>query len=138
MPVNTNEIIYAIRQLSDAKNLEVTVMESGKGACIAAACTFAGGLLAGPIGLGVGGTLGAIFAAYNGSGKFKSVGEVIMEMTPAQRTALAESVMKVIHDVDGRDLAMLATIIMTNNSLQAVVLRQVTQFFKNEMGMTIN
>lgn len=54
MPINRDEIISVVAQLAEQENLQVTVKESAKGACIVGSSAFAGGILGGPVGLCIG------------------------------------------------------------------------------------
>jgi len=54
MPINSREILNVVTQLTEDRHVRVTVRESVKGGCIAAATTTVGGILLGPIGLAVG------------------------------------------------------------------------------------
>lgn len=64
MPVvSVDEFLQSIAFLADHQNLRANMKQSGKGGLIAGACTFIGGVVAGPIGLAVGGTIGGL-AAY--------------------------------------------------------------------------
>lgn len=54
MPINKDEVISVCHQLAEQENLQVCVTESAKGALVAGGCAFAGGLLAGPLGLAAG------------------------------------------------------------------------------------
>lgn len=62
MPVDIKEFLDGISILADNHNMRVTVRQSGKGALICGACCFVGGLVAGPVGLAAGGTIGGITA----------------------------------------------------------------------------
>lgn len=54
MAVNTIRVVEALSQLSEHENLRIAITESGKGALIVGGCAFVGGLLGGPVGLGIG------------------------------------------------------------------------------------
>lgn len=54
MPLNQQEIINVCKQIAEQEQLQVCVVESTKGACIAGGTALVGGLLGGPLGLGVG------------------------------------------------------------------------------------
>lgn len=60
--------------------LKVAFTESAQGALLAAGATLAGGLLLGPIGLAVGGTLGGL-AAYATSKNFTPASRVLSNMS---------------------------------------------------------
>lgn len=52
--VHQESILEICSVLSEQENLQVTLVESGKGALKVAFCSFLGGVLGGPIGLAVG------------------------------------------------------------------------------------
>jgi nicotinamide mononucleotide (NMN) deamidase PncC len=54
MPINSREILNVVTQLTEDRCVRVTVKESVKGGCIAAATTIIGGLMLGPPGLAIG------------------------------------------------------------------------------------
>lgn len=62
MPVDVEEFLQGMAVLADNKNIRFTVKQSGKGAAVCGAMCFIGGLIAGPVGLAVGGTLGGVTA----------------------------------------------------------------------------
>lgn len=61
MPINTDEIIKLVAELSTLEELKVTVTESAKGACIVGASAFVGSLMGGPPGLALGKSLTCVF-----------------------------------------------------------------------------
>lgn len=62
MPVDIEEFLHGIAALADNENIRFTVRQSAKGAMVCGAMCFVGGLVAGPVGLAVGGTLGGVTA----------------------------------------------------------------------------
>lgn len=62
MPVDIEEFLQGIGQIADHENIRFTVKQSGKGALVCGGLCFVGGLLGGPVGMAVGGTLGGITA----------------------------------------------------------------------------
>lgn len=69
MVVDTVALMDGVAILSDDRNLRVTIRQSGKGALICGASCFVGGLVAGPVGMAVGGTLGGLKAWHMSKGK---------------------------------------------------------------------
>ena len=137
MPINTEELLSVAVKLAEERNLQVTITESGKGACIAGGGAFVGGLVGGPLGLAVGGTLGSIMAYWNGSGKFQSVAEVILSMSPQQRNDLVNSLQRALQDVALEDALLLTKLIMSNDALKILVVQEVCKFLKNEMKLNV-
>lgn len=62
MPADVEEFLRGIAILTDNRNMRVTLKQSGKGAAVCGAMCFIGGLIAGPVGLAVGGSLGGVTA----------------------------------------------------------------------------
>ncbi|KAF5299107.1 hypothetical protein FQR65_LT09465 [Abscondita terminalis] len=137
MPVNTSELVNVAVELSNNEDLKVTLVESTKGAFVAGGGALVGGLLGGPIGLGIGGTIGSLYAAWNGNGKFKSVGTVILEMSPQQREELANRLRNVFKDVQLEDAVKLLQLVMTNDALKILVIQELCNFMKDKMGLHI-
>lgn len=71
MPVDFKEFLDGIAILADNHNMRATVRQSSKGALICGTCCFVGGLLAGPVGLAAGGTIGGITAYRMSSSKLR-------------------------------------------------------------------
>ncbi|XP_071532380.1 protein Nazo-like isoform X1 [Panulirus ornatus] len=106
MPINTQEVLSVVEQLCEEENLRVAFKESLKGGAIAGSSTVIGGLLAGPLGLALGGAVGGLTAAFLSQGKFKSVASIIRnDLTPAQKERLANSVWVFLRNRSVWDLA---------------------------------
>jgi hypothetical protein len=54
MPINSRELINIVTQLTEDRQVRVTIKECVKGGCIAATTTVVGGLILGPAGLAIG------------------------------------------------------------------------------------
>lgn len=77
-----------------------------------------------------GSLLGTTVAYNRGKGKYYSIPYIIQnEMTYAEREALVESVNKVVSNIDAGDAVMLLKLVMSNSSLEALVLQEITGFF---------
>lgn len=72
MPVDLHEFLEGVAILADNHNIRVTLKQSGKGAIVCGVCSFIGGVIAGPLGLALGGTVGGI-TAYRMTGKESAV-----------------------------------------------------------------
>ncbi|PSN38945.1 hypothetical protein C0J52_08933 [Blattella germanica] len=137
MPINSREIIYAVSTLTEDKNVKVCMKESFKGGCIAAFTTVVGGLLMGPPGLAIGGTIGGCTAAMM-SKSFKSVPRVINDdMTNEQRDRLAQSVSLVLRDLRIEDATVLLPLLLNDSVAKEAVIKAVLTFLQNEMQLQI-
>ncbi|XP_017006667.2 protein Nazo [Drosophila takahashii] len=138
MPIDTRELMEAIAIVADERQVRVAVKQSGKGAAICAACSFAGGMLLGPVGLAVGGAAGGIAAYKMTSGTFRPLGEVILnDLTDGQREQLVQHVSKAVAEIHPSDVVMLLPLIVQNASIQQAVLNTVMSFVTNELRMQI-
>lgn len=135
MPINTSEILTLVTQVCEEEKLRVPVKESLKGGVIAFATTTVGGLLAGPVGLAVGGTVGGLTAAFLSHGKFKSVADVIRnDLTVAQREQLSNSVGMFLCNRSVRDLAE-ASKLLLSPTVKTILLQIVVQVVFTAIGI---
>ena len=58
--ISPDELVDVLAKLAKDNNLQVSVKQSVKGGVIAGTCATVGGLLAGPVGIGVGATVGTL------------------------------------------------------------------------------
>ncbi|XP_063041152.1 protein C19orf12 homolog [Engraulis encrasicolus] len=87
------DVMYLCSHLTEKQQLEITVNESGTGAIVTAGCTFAGGLLGGPLGIAIGAAVGGIYA-FARRGKLKSDPEILKTLTHQQQRDLCADIMK--------------------------------------------
>lgn len=138
MVINTRALLDGVAVLSDDHNIRVAVQHSSRGALICGASCFVGGLVAGPIGMAIGGTAGGVYAYRSSRDQFRSVGSVIREqMTDEQRERLRDRILEVAQGVEVTDLAVLLPMLMSSQSMQTAVLKTVVSFVTNEMKMKI-
>ncbi|XP_055303409.1 protein C19orf12 homolog [Sitodiplosis mosellana] len=137
MPVDVEEFLRGLAILADNQNMRVTLKQSGKGAAICGAICFVGGLVAGPLGLAVGGTIGGV-TAYKCLSNFRTVGDIIRnDLTQEEKWRLHEHVVNSVRHLHPTDVAMLMPLIMNTPSLQEAVLKTIVSFVTNEMRYTI-
>lgn len=138
MPINTRELMQAVGTLTDKEGMKTTVKGSAKGAAVCGSACFVGGLVAGPAGLAVGGTIGALTAYYMSNGKFRPVSHVIMhEMSNQERERLKNHIVAALAEFHPTDIAVILPLLMGNAAAQRAVLSTVASFITNEMRLTI-
>ncbi|KAH8250857.1 hypothetical protein KR038_000156, partial [Drosophila bunnanda] len=136
--MSTQEIVSALSILANNENVQVTVQESAKGAAICAISALVGGLLMGPRGLAVGGSMGAIAAYGLTEGKFKSLGEIIAnELSESEREALKDHVLNAITSVRPIDAVKVVGLILRNEEIGNIALNAVKSFATQRMGLSI-
>lgn len=105
---------------------------------LSAAAAFIGGILGGPRGLGVGGTVGSLLAAIYGYNKYKSLVKVINEnMNDDQKRKLAETLYTLVTDIGISDISQLATFITDHETYLTKVVNILRSFLLTEMNMQL-
>lgn len=139
MPVNERELIKAISLVADNAEVRVCVKQSLKGAGVCAAMSLAGGILLGPPGLAIGGTVGGLTAYKMARGTYRPIGEILNELTDDQKEQLVRHVTAAVKDVGIEDLTVLLPLLLANNSagIQLAVLNAVRTFVKNDLRLQI-
>ncbi|XP_003400428.1 protein C19orf12 isoform X1 [Bombus terrestris] len=98
MDFPTDELLKEVLQYPAVQSMKVTVSSCGKYAVIIGGSAFLGGLIGGPIGLAVVGTVVSALSAFFGYHEIKSVPYIILyETTPEQREKLALSIVKYLN-----------------------------------------
>ena len=98
MDFPTDELLKEVLQYPAVQSMKVTVSSCGKYAVIIGGSAFLGGLIGGPIGLAVVGTVASAISAFFGYHEIKSVPYIILyETTPEQREKLALSIVKYLN-----------------------------------------
>ena len=92
------------------REIQETATQSMKGALITGGCAFIGGMLAGPVGLAIGGASGGALAAYNSKGTFKSIGQILSELPFDRKQQIATEIQLIIDKLEINDLTELMKI----------------------------
>uniref|UniRef100_A0A182XDS7 Uncharacterized protein n=1 Tax=Anopheles quadriannulatus TaxID=34691 RepID=A0A182XDS7_ANOQN len=138
MPINTRELLDAVATLTDKESMRVTLKSSAKGATVAGSTTFLGGLLAGPVGLFVGGAVGGLVAYAMTNNQFKPVSEIIRhDLSVQEQERLKQRIVSALSEFHATDLVMVLSLLTANGAAQKAVLATVVTFLTNEMRMQI-
>lgn len=138
MPINTQELLSAVAILTDKQSMRVTLKCSAKGAAVAGSSSFVGGLVAGPVGLFLGGALGGLLAYTMTNNQFKPVSQIILhELTPREQEQLKQRIVGALSGFQATDLIVIAPLLAGNGAAQQAVLGAVVSFLTNEMRMQI-
>ncbi|XP_078006220.1 protein C19orf12 homolog isoform X1 [Phascolarctos cinereus] len=137
MPVMIEDIMKLLCTISEERKMKAAFKHSGKGALVAGAVAFVGGLVGGPPGIAVGGTVGGLLGAWMTSGQFKPIPQIIMELPPIEQQKLFNEAFAIIRDLDWTDAVQLTALVMGNDALQqklaSVVVNYVTQTLRAEV-----
>uniref|UniRef100_A0A182TBA0 Uncharacterized protein n=1 Tax=Anopheles maculatus TaxID=74869 RepID=A0A182TBA0_9DIPT len=134
MPINTQELLSAVAVLTDKQSMRVTLKSSAKGAAVAGSSTFLGGLVAGPIGLFLGGAVGGLVAYAMTNNQFKPVSHVIMhDLSVREQEQLKQRIVDALSRFQPTDLVVIASLLAGNMAAQQTVITAVVSFLTNEM-----
>ncbi|XP_072488206.1 protein C19orf12 homolog isoform X1 [Notamacropus eugenii] len=137
MPLRVEDIMKLLCTISEERKMKAAIKHSGKGALVAGAVAFVGGLVGGPPGIAVGGTVGGLLGAWMTSGQFKPIPQIIMELPPIEQQKLFNEAFAVIRDLDWMDAVQLTALVMGSEALQqklaSVVVNYVTQTLQAEV-----
>lgn len=117
--------------------MKAAVKHSGKGAMVAGAMAFVGGLVGGPPGIAVGGLVGGLIGAWMTSGQFKPIPQILMELPPAEKQKLVNQVMAIIRHLDWTDAVQLTALVMSNQAMQQRLLAILTSYVTKELKAKI-
>jgi hypothetical protein len=108
MTIDTDSIIGLLMEVAGERQIQITVQKSFKGAMICGAASFLGGLVAGPVGLAAGGTIGGLAAYCSQQGQFKPVSQVLNELSYERKERIADQVNDILTQMEVNDLAQFA------------------------------
>ncbi|XP_078256572.1 protein C19orf12 homolog [Rhinoraja longicauda] len=137
MPVDINGIMHLVRRVSEVEKMQVAIKHSAKGALLAGAVAFAGGMVGGPLGIAAGGTLGGLLGAWMTSGQFKPVPQILMELAPNEQLMLSNEVNNIIQHLDWTDVVQLTSLVMGNVALKQQVVAAICSFFMKQLNAEV-
>lgn len=117
--------------------MTAAVKHSGRGALLAGATAFVGGLVGGPPGIAVGGALGGLLGAWMTSGQFKPVPQILMELPPAEQQKLFDEAIAIVRNLDWTDIAQLTALVMGSGHLQQQLAGVVINYLTRELSAEI-
>lgn len=137
MPVDIQGMMHLVQHISEVEKMHVAIKNSARGALLAGAIAFAGGLVGGPPGIAVGGAFGGLLGAWMTSGQFKPVPQILMELPPNQQLMLSNDVNNIIQHLDWTDVVQLTSLVMGNAVLKQQVLAAICSFFMNQLNAEV-
>ncbi|NWI69150.1 CS012 protein, partial [Todus mexicanus] len=137
MPINVDEVMQLFCHLSQARGMKAAVKHSGRGALVAGATAFLGGLMGGPPGIAVGGAFGGLLGAWMTAGHFRPVAQILMELPPAEQQKLYDEAVGILRHLDWTDVAQLTALVMGNAGLQQQLTAVLFNYFSKELRAEI-
>ncbi|NWV07303.1 CS012 protein, partial [Ptilonorhynchus violaceus] len=137
MPIPVDDVMQLLCHVSEAKGMKAAVKHSGRGALLAGATAFLGGLMGGPPGIAVGGAFGGLLGAWMTSGQFKPVPQILLELPPTEQQKLYDEAMDIIRHIDWTDVAQLTALVMGNAGLQQKLAGVLVNYLSRELRAQI-
>ncbi|XP_033012591.1 protein C19orf12 homolog [Lacerta agilis] len=137
MPVSLNDVMQLLCHVSEERRMKAAFKHSGRGAIVAGATAFLGGLVGGPPGIAVGGAVGGLLGAWMTSGQFQPIPQIILELPPAEQQRLYDNAYAIIGNLDWTDTAQLIALVMGNRAIQDQLLFMLTSYITNELKAEI-
>ncbi|XP_031471388.1 protein C19orf12 homolog isoform X1 [Phasianus colchicus] len=137
MPIRVDQMMQLLCSVSQEKGMTAAVKHSGRGALLAGATAFVGGLVGGPPGIAVGGALGGLLGAWMTSGQFKPVPQILMELPPAEQQKLFDEAIAIVRNLDWTDIAQLTALVMGSGHLQQQLAGVVINYLTRELSAEI-
>ncbi|KAM9289330.1 protein C19orf12 homolog [Morus bassanus] len=137
MPISIDDVMQLFCHLAQQKGMKATIKHSGRGALMAGATAFIGGLMGGPPGIAVGGALGGLFGAWMTAGQFRPVPQILLELPPAEQQKLYDEAVRIVRHLDWTDIAQLTSLVMGSASLQQKLTAVLINYLSKELSAEI-
>ncbi|NXG27867.1 CS012 protein, partial [Dromaius novaehollandiae] len=137
MPIRVDDVIQLFCHLSEVKGMKAAVRHSSRGALLAGATAFIGGLVGGPPGIAVGGAFGGLLGAWMTTGQFRPVPQILLELPPAEQQKLYDEALVILRSLDWTDVAQLTALLMGNPSLQQKLTGVLINYLSKELRAEI-
>ncbi|NWU52560.1 CS012 protein, partial [Dromas ardeola] len=137
MPIRVDDVMQLFCHLSQEKGMKAAVKHSGRGALLAGATAFLGGLVGGPPGIAVGGAFGGLLGAWMTSGQFRPVPQILLELPPAEQQKLCDEAVGILRNLDWTDIVQLTALVMGNASLQQKLTAVLINYLSKELRAEI-
>lgn len=136
MPINEEELLNAAELVCEQKEVKVALKCSAACAGLSALTTFAGGLVAGPIGLVAGATIGGVTAYSLTKNKFKPVVQILREeLTYSQKEQLANHLRNALKDIDITDAVKLFQVLSCGEvTVMLTIYKVVNKYLESNKG----
>ncbi|XP_013796707.1 protein C19orf12 homolog [Apteryx mantelli] len=137
MPIRIDDVMQLFCHLSQEKGMKAAVRHSGRGALLAGATAFIGGLVGGPPGIAVGGAFGGLLGAWMTTGQFRPVPQILLELPPAEQQKLYDEALVILRSLDWTDIAQLTALVMGNAGLQQKLTGVLINYLSKELRAEI-
>lgn len=134
----TSSILEEVSKLEAVKKIQVSVQSSVKYGAIVGASTIISGILAGPVGIAVGGVISSCVAGLMSQGEFKSVIHVLLhETTPEEKEKLAELIRELFHPRHISTMRDFIFNLRNNAQFQTLIVQLIITFVTADLHRTV-
>ncbi|NWQ75408.1 CS012 protein, partial [Columbina picui] len=134
---DVDEMILLFCHLAQQKGMKGGAKRSGSAFLLTGAGAFIGGLMGGPPGIAVGGTLGGMCGALMSTGPVRPVPQILLELPPAKKKKLCAKAMDILCGFDWSGLSELIALVERNAKLQQKLIALLRDYFSKELGIVI-
>ncbi|NXI33172.1 CS012 protein, partial [Sterrhoptilus dennistouni] len=127
MPIRDEDVMALLSHPDLVKDLKAAIKYSHRGALVTGASALVGGLLVGPAGFFIGGALGG-FIGWMTSGQFKSVPQIFMELSSAEKQKLRAEIEVIVKDLYWTDAPQLICLVLENPAIRGQVVAVLARY----------
>jgi len=130
-------VIDLMATLAEEEKLQVAVTNSLLGGLVAGTATVLGGLLMGPVGLAVGGTVGGTVSYLRSRNKFISVAEILINMDPKLKERLYQDSINIFEKFAIEDVKTLHTLVYGDALLRQQLVMRITNHVHGNLKLEL-
>ncbi|XP_047565707.1 protein C19orf12 homolog [Lutra lutra] len=127
------DVMTLLCSISEETKMKAALKHSGTSALVTGAGAFIGGLVGGPPGLAVGGTVGNILHISRTRGQLKPIPEIIKELKPAEQQKLYNEAITILGDLKCMDPKELTKHVMSNENLKQQLLVMLENYITKQL-----
>ncbi|XP_017756652.1 PREDICTED: protein C19orf12-like [Eufriesea mexicana] len=138
MSLSLDKVLELVLKTESVQDLKVSIYSSMKYGTLVGASTVIGGLLAGPIGLTMGGVVSSIIMGCYAKDKFESLSYVIYHrMTPEERQKISKQLLEFITMKNILTLNNLALFLVGDASFVQQIIQLLIAYLASEFNITV-
>lgn len=137
MVIRVDEVMDILQILAEKNQMKVTLKEALKGATCSGIGAFGGAIIAGPVGMMVGGVVGST-VGYFMSTDFKSVYTIISELEENEKLVLYNRSMTILTSFDVQDIVAVNALIQGNPELVQQLVRMLENYLEKDKKYTVS
>ncbi|XP_031846269.1 protein Nazo [Nomia melanderi] len=138
MSLTQENVLTELSNLDCVKQLKINSSTALKYGMVVGLATAACGVLAGPVGLTIGGVVSSCVVGYKSNGKFKSAIHILLyETTPEQKRKLHKEIMKYLNIRHIKTIYDFVRSMTTNQEVMNAVINIIIMFITSELHYNV-